>query len=214
MAQTSQFLPYIQPNVQGCPLAILNSALASTLLDFCERSQLWTRISEKTSVIPNVPRYTFMPEEQAVAVEASLALCEGRPLIQTTLDALNTEEPDWRSKTGRVPTKFFMDTSHSIRLYPEPTELIEDGLQVQISMKPKRDAKELPDFLYENWAETIAHGTLARLFAMSGKDWANPQLVGYHSDEYRAGLSRAKTKTIKSRQNVSLKVKNRPFGAF
>lgn len=214
MISIQKFVPQIASNVPACPRSILVATLSSTLMDFCERSLLWTKMSVPTDIVAKVPRYTFVPEDEATVVSASLALCNDRALEQTTLDELNSTKPSWRSTKGEAPTVYFMDTSYSIRVYPEPTKDLDKALQVQVALKPKRDAKEVPDFLYENWADTIVHGTLAKLFAMTSKEWANPQLVAFHEEEYRAGLSRAKSKAIKSRQSVSISVKNRPFGVF
>lgn len=213
MQSLRKFHEYVLPDVQGCPINVANNAILSTLIDFCEKSLLWKQEAEPTSIVAGINRYTFTPEEGAKVVEPVFVSIEDNQIPATSLADLDSLQPGWRELEQDKPTTYFMDTDQSIRLVGTPLEDLTDALEVHVALKPERGATEVADFLYEDWAEIIAHGALAKLHAMANKTWADSRVVQYHYRKYRNGLSRARSKSIKSWQGaVQTKIKYRKFG--
>jgi hypothetical protein len=55
--QWSTFLPLIQPHLPSCPIATINTYLASTTADFCMRTQLWRETYESEYTVANQAEY-------------------------------------------------------------------------------------------------------------------------------------------------------------
>lgn len=214
MATWKDFHEFVLPNVQGCPVGIVNSAIRSACIEFCEKSLLWQQKSAKTDIIAGEARYGFAPPAGARVVQPTFASINDEILLQTNLQDLDDLYPSWRTYAATKPTAYFMDGEDTIRLVGKPLEDIPASLEVHVALKPTRDAAECPDFLLEDWAEVIASGALYRLHAMVGKVWAEPTLSAFHNKLFRAGASLAKGKAAKSRQRSTKIVVPRRFGDY
>lgn len=213
MQPLRRFHELVLPDVPGCPLNVVNSTILSTIIDFCEKSLLWKHEADPTTIRAGYARYTFAPEAGSRVVEPVYVSLKQKPLLATSLAQLDDTTPGWRERQDKEPGAYYMDTEDSIRLVGIPSEDMEDALEVHVALKPERSAKEVPDFIYEDWAEIIAHGALAKLHAMSSRTWADPNVVNFHYRKYRRGLSRARSKALRSRQGaVKVGVQPRKFG--
>lgn len=213
MQALNKFHQYILPDVPGAPISVVNSALLSTIIDFCEKSLIWKKRSEETDIVAGYNLYSYAPETGTKVVEADAAFINGSELTPTTEELMNMSMPGWQSSESATPKWFYMTSDKTIRIIPTPTEDISAGLVVDTILRPTRDATEVPDFIYEDWAETIAYGTLSRLMAMANRTWSAPQMVSYYTRKYRQGLSRAKSKELKRRQRITqTSIQPRRFG--
>ena len=200
----TSFYEYVLPEVHGCPKGIAKTAIRDAVIEFCDKSQLWTAPSEPTDIKAGYSRYAFDARtDDAIVTTLTFAATEDNAIEIISQHELSKLDADWRNLTSSRPQQIFMDTADTVRLVGEPTEDIDEGLYVEVALKPSRASTECPSFILENWAETIAHGALSRLKAMVGRVWADANLVPYHRGEFRAGVSRAKSAAQKSRQVVS-----------
>lgn len=217
MLPWSSFRSYVLPNVKGCPIQIVDNAIKDAAIEFCERSEIWQVGATPIDLVAYEPRYGFVPPEDARVSKTTNAFLRIKPsqiieLRKTTRDNLDTYEPGWRTMEASYPTRYFMDTPNSIRVLGIPTETIPDSLWVLSVLKPTRLSTTGPDFLFEDWVETIAAGALKRLHAMEGRIWANTTLVGYYDKKFREGTAKAKIKAIKSYQQLTNLMKPANFG--
>lgn len=206
------FLPYIAPNVSGCPAGVMVQAIRNAAIEFCENTRLWKLRATGTDILKDEARYAYDTPSNAKVIEAVYVAINNSQLVKTCREELDECCPEWRETVDSRPKEYFMDTANTIRLVGIPSEDILGSLDVDVAVKPSRSAVDGPDFLFENWVEVIAHGALARLHAMAGNIWADPSLVKYHRKKFRHGISKAKSKELKSRQTISRKIKYRPFG--
>lgn len=206
------FYEYVLPEVHGCPKGIAKNAVRDSVIEFCEKSQIWTAPSELTDIVAGYSRYSFdARDDDAIVASIGYAAINDNPITRLSMFELEEKYPSWRYWEANTPTACFMDTSDSIRLVGSPTEDITDGLYVEVVLKPARTSVECPKFILENWAETIAHGALSRLKAMVGRPWADANMVAYHRNEFRAGVSRARSSVQKSGQTLSRSIKAKNF---
>ena len=106
--------------------------------------------------------------------------------------------PNWKDLKEETPKYYFLAFDDIVRLVGTPTKSFSNALSADVALKPSREAEKCPEFIFNDWAETIAAGALSRLHAMAGKIWANPELVNYYSKIFREGISRARSKSAKS----------------
>lgn len=204
MVTWDAFYEYVFPNVQGCPTSIVKHALRSSCIDFCARSFIWKQDSIMNDVVAGLNMYTFAPPTGAkvvtpyrVAIKDVLNNKE-QELTPYSLETLESFMPQWREQTSDYPDKYVLVTDDTIRMIGTPTKDIPESLNASVVLKPSRDAEDCPTFIYEDWAETIAAGALAKLHASKEKVWAIPELVPYYTKLYRDGVSRARSKASKS----------------
>ncbi len=200
----SSFYEYVLPEVHGCPKGIARTAIRDSVIEFCTKSLLWTAPSEKTDILAGYSRYAFDARvDDALTVTLAFASILDVPIDIVAEQSLKEYNTSWRNVTSNQSNVCFMDTNTTMRLVGVPTEDIPEGLYVEVALKPSRTSSECPQFIFEDWAQTISNGALAKLKAMVGRVWADAALVSYHRSEFRSGLSRAKSAAQKSRQVVS-----------
>lgn len=205
------FLEYVLPQVHGCPKAVARTAIRDAVIEFCEKSHLWVEPSELTNIYAGWARYAFdAREDDGIVTTLNYAAVEDKPLQIVSEEGLDSKM-HWRKLESNTPTMIFMDTSSTVRLVGVPTEDKEDALYLEVVLKPSRNSTECPQFIFEDWATYISHGALAILKAMAGRVWADPNLVSYHRNEFRAGISRAKSAAQKSYQVLSRSMRAQNF---
>lgn len=205
MVTWDAFYEYIFPSVQGCPMSMVKQAARDVCIDFCAKTLLWKQESTKNNIIAGEYLYTFappggskvvMPYRVAIIDPQTGDTSELTPYSEEDLDSLN---PLWRDKETEKPYGYVMVSDDTIRLVGKPTVTMLDSLVANVALKPTRMADSCPNFIFEDWAEVIAAGALAKLHASKNKVWAIPELVGHYTNIYRDGVSRAKSKSAKSR---------------
>lgn len=195
-----QFYELVAPSVQGCPQSMVILAIKNSCIEFCEKTHIWKQEGIVNDVIENIARYGFVPPRDAKVVTPYRVAINGKELVPTDLKVLEESAPRWRDIKSTVPYTYFLDTDDTIRLIGVPTETIPDSLEAGVVLKPTRESRGCPAFLYQDWAEPIAAGALSKLMAMKGKIWAQEALVGFYDRQFRAGISRARSKATKSWQ--------------
>ena len=204
MVTWDAFYEYVFPSVQGCPTSIVKHALRSACIDFCARTLIWKQDSVLNDVLAGQNLYTFAPPTGAKVVTPYRVAIKDtetgkdKELAAYSLETLESFSPSWREDAAEYPDKYVLITDDTIRLIGVPTKDILDSLSAGVALKPTRDAEDCPSFLYEDWAEVIAAGALAKLHASKEKVWAIPELVSYYTKLYRDGISRARSKATKS----------------
>lgn len=211
MVQWDRFHEYVMPSVQGCPVAMVNTAIRSACAEFCEKSHIWKQESIDNDVIENVYLYSFAPPIGSKVVTPYRVAIYDRELYPTDLETLEHTNPKWRDTEEELPKEYFLVTDNTIRLIGKPSKSMEASLTAGVVLKPSRDATSCPSFLYDDWVEVIAAGALSKLLAMRGKIWAQEALVPFYDRIFRAGIARAKSKSSKSWQKESKDMLPRKF---
>jgi hypothetical protein len=211
MAVLKDLYPYVMPSVQGCPVSLVDNAIRSAVIDFCERTNMWKYSFPTTDVVGGQSSYTFTAPTNSVISKPTFVSVNSIPLIPTNEEDLDNTNPYWRSSSTLQPIAYYMDYNSTLTLVPSPTDSITSGLLMEAALKPTITTTTYPDWMFNNWAETLAHGALMRLHAMPGKVWADPSTVALHRAKFREGVSRAKSRTMKSFAKQGKSVQPRSF---
>lgn len=204
MVTWDKFDEYVMPSVQGCPVSMVHSAVRSACIEFCEKSLIWKQDSIKNDILAGWDTYSFAPPPNAKVVMPYRMTIKtedmptGIEIEQVALSELESFLPKWQDAQSRIPKFYVLIADDTVRFIGTPTEDMPECLVAGVALKPTRNAKHCPTFIYSDWAETIAAGALARLHAMKQKDWAIPELVSYYQRNFKEGISRAKSKSDKS----------------
>lgn len=198
MATLSDFYPYVMPSVQGCPTPLVINAVRCAVNDFCERTMMWRYKFEAADLIAGQRDYSFVtPVGSSIAKPVYVAV-NGFQLQPTNTDDLDALTMGWRDAESSQPAMYYMDYNSTLVILPTPTISAVGGLDLEVALKIDITADYVPDWMFQNWAEIIAHGALMRLHAMPGKAWADTQTVQYHRSKFREGITHARSRTMKS----------------
>lgn len=211
MAVFSSLYPYVMPAVQGCPSAIADSAIRLALIEFCEKTNMWKHSFNPINIVADQDVYTFTLPTGAAMSKPTYVAVSGQFVSPTNEEDLDLLYASWRDTTSKQPIMYYMDYDGSMILVPTPSDSITGGLKVEAALRPAIDSTTFPDWILENWAEVIAHGALMRLHAMPGKVWSDTKTVAFHRAKFRDGITRAKSRTMKSFSRQGKSVQPRQF---
>ena len=181
----TSFIPYIRPEVPGCPDLMIEQKLMSTLIDFCAKTDIWQEDIDSSTLIPAVKEIEIdVPDGTTLNKILRLRYKDTKEIVATSVDWLDRNEPNWRTKTSGVGDYFIHTGKATIQLVGHASEVETLALRGRMSLKPKRTATTVYDMLYEDYCEAIAAGTKASLMAMSAKEWTNPEMAQVYSLAY------------------------------
>jgi len=189
MATLEAFLPYVEPHLLGAPLPGLLHEIRQSAITFCERTRVWKE-AHAVPLRAGVSAYE-VPEPDTESGQVAI-LEEVRTadlLLQPqTPDDLKRRYQDWQTATGTPLYYTQLDPNH-ITLVPAP--VAKGTLSVRVCCKPDRSATAVPDFLFQHYAETIAHGAVARALETRGNPYGAPKLAVYHREHFERGIHQA-----------------------
>ena len=109
---------------------------------------------------------------------------------------------NWRTDV-RLPTRYYFvdDTTVGLLLAPDAT----GALRINAALKPTRTATTFPDWIYQRYAETLAHGAKARLMMVPTKPYSNPKLAEWHRDQFNGGCGEAMIRTARGSSRAALR---------
>jgi hypothetical protein len=190
----------ILPDVPGCPLPSVDSALAISASDFCARTHVWREPLDFQFAIKNIPDYDV--DGSAVIESVLWAVLDGQTLTHIDPRYINKDNLTNAAK----PTSFWVVNDTAIRLYPIPDAKYK--LDIEVALKPARNADGIEDWIYESYIDPIVSGAIWRLARVPGKDWSNPEIAMYHYKLYEQGITAAR---IRDHRNTRLQVAQRAF---
>ena len=201
MKPIDDFLPLILPRAPGCPEPIAFDAIRQAAIEFCERTRIWRDTDQ------------FMADEfgdifapaQSVVYQIEDARFDGRRLIPIGVQDLNGMYPDcdWTTKTGEQPQYVTQLHPDTIKVVPSMSGMV----TLTLLLKPTNNAQELPDFIFDQYARTIADGALAEILMIPGQPYTNPQGGAMYSQRFQQRLDSLQVQGLKGQQCAPIHTK-------
>ena len=181
--QLSEFLPLILPHAPGCPDPVATFNLRLSAIEFCERTRCWRHILNTTVTTQN--KVIVAPPYAAIH-EFEHAYFEGEELAPTQFSDIDHGE----DMAGTVPRYITQVGPDTVALYPFAT----GNLQLSLFLKPRGGNEygtvsdnplddaydQVPGFMLAQHGEPIAFGALARILAIPGQPFSNPQMAQFY----------------------------------
>jgi len=123
----------------------------------------------------------------------------------------NRDSGNWIYREAAYPTAFYITADRVLYLYPIPTETSLRGLQITAFLEPTRASTTVPDFIYENYFQTILDGTLAILLKTPGQAWTDVTLGHQRRLAFLESMADDKNVHTRGRTVRSLRVTPRRF---
>lgn len=176
----------------GVPPEIVADAVRKTAIDFCQQSTIWEYTDHFMSQT-NVQDYPLdIPFDARVAsmrwvTVGGTSLSANAPAPMPVLWGSNNPA----SINGRYGYTFAMEGREFVWVNPAPQDCT-TTIEFCCALKPKQSACQIPDFLMEDYNDTLASGAAYRMFAMPKQDWTNNALAMLNYKEYMRGVARAR----------------------
>lgn len=207
------FHPFVATEVIGCPDPTINQALLLTAIEFCRETKAWTEIQEPIPLEGGAFEYEMDAPTGALVQTVRDVWIGSRRLTPITMAGLQNVMPDWATAQGSEPSHYSMAGELPLlRVYPIPANTTGQALVVRASYVPKTNATTLPDFLGQRHIEGVASGAKARLMAMPGTPWSNPELASYYRAMYDQSILNARIEEAHDRVPGTIRVQPRSFG--
>lgn len=188
-----KILPFVVPEVPGAPDALVERQIMLAANDFCIATGVWDEIQDPMTVIDKVHTYDVdVPTASQVATIKNI-WTPTRQLIPATMDQIQQFIPNWQSSTGSEPVYYNAAQDWTtFRIFPIPENANKIKMTLRVAYAPDQFGSVLPSFLMDRWLDEVCAGAKARLMAMQGKAWTNPQAAIYNQRLYEDGVLNAK----------------------
>ena len=172
----------VSAEIEGVSSTLIEHHVMRTIIDFCERSQIWQEDVGPIVVRPGVDTYEIFPDREKAVVQVKTVFAkDGEDLI----------ELDY----GKDPCSwaFYHDSPSHITVLPLD-ELEGKRLIINAAVKPvfNRNAPfQFSQLVVDDYFDAISAGTKARVFRVPGKEYSNPNLSVHYQQMYEAAANDA-----------------------
>lgn len=214
MKNHTDFLDYVMPQVPGANPDMALLEVKNTIIDFCEKSFILQETLDPVTAIDGLADYDLEPPSNRRVTKILKAWYKGRELVPVSFDEINTpaaynpnapEAPVRRED----PRNIFQKGPDVFSVYPIPNETVANAMTLVVALKPTRSVDTIDDVIFEDYAEIIGHGAIARMAISPTKPYYDPKLAAAREALYRAGLNVARDRALKNYVRVSKHVKIR-----
>ena len=211
--KTADLLPYLLAEVPAAPDVTAKMALVQAAIEFCRETQAWDELQDPITVIDGINTYDLDAPADATVVSIKEVWAADRQLVPVTLAKLVEVMPNWQTAEGSDPVYYNAAVDWAtIRIFPSPVNANSQKLTLRVVYQPKLTATALPDFLANNYLDTLLSGAKARLMLMPQKAWSSPELGAYHKGLFDQGIVQARIDIFHERAPGTVTVRPRRFG--
>ncbi len=198
MKALSVFYPYVLPYVPGCPNPMAKQAIRSACIEFAGRSCV-VQNTQSESAIANQPNYD-VEEPSGMTLVRVLAVYYGtrrlearsREMVNNAVAARGENVGSETYATGTPNEWFNRDPAEPVvSLYPVPYAADTSAITIVAAHQPAHTATRVADILFDDYAEDIANGALARLLSMPNQPFSNPALAERHEKKFVDSMRQA-----------------------
>jgi hypothetical protein len=215
MKRLEDFYPFILPEVLGCPEPVVDHALVSTMIDFCEKTLVHQVDLDPITVVRGIIDYELDPPiNQTLITRVMKVFYKDTELTAVAPDDVRVAQLYNKYFEGvqpqeGTPRMYVQKDPRTISIFPFPQETERLALTLRAALKPTRSATQFDDILYEEYAETIGHGTVSRLAMQSGKTYTDLKLAGLKNVLYTAGVNVARQRASRGSTRANQQVRMR-----
>lgn len=162
--------------------AIIEHHAHRTIIDFCERTQIWQEDVGPIQVIPEIDNYEISSNRFAAVVQVRSVFAED--------DNGDLVEFDYGQNLDSW--SYYRDSAYHMTVAPLD-ELVGRQLIVNASLKPKlyNGVFKFAQIVTDDYFDAIASGIKSRILRIPNKEWTNPQMAGAYAGQYEQAINAA-----------------------
>jgi hypothetical protein len=208
---TSSWLSDVSSRVPGASETEILTAIGTIVREFCTKTLLYIKQLTAIDVIAGTGTYILTAPTGYAIIGTERVELNGQYVDATSLDLLDRSPENWQVQTSDQPQEYIIDAEKQLRFKDIPSVSYTAGLIVWASLKPAITATGVPDFIYDDWYETILNGSVTYLLRMPNKNFTSLEGSQFFENIYRGSLSEAKGKKFTGKAKVSIRVQTPPF---
>lgn len=205
MVNIDRFYPYVMPYAEGASEMLVEQFLIDTAIDFCSKTLIVQRDLDPMSMIPGIVEYDLdQPAQQKIHM-LMRAFHGANPIEIVTQDMAASNPAHYGNwfYAGAVvpegtPTAIFQKNEKTLLVNRAPHALEPIIITISAALKPARNATQLDDILFDDYAQTLALGTAAKLLMLPGKAFTNPNTAVVYDTQYQQQRSLAQLRAATS----------------
>lgn len=211
MRSLDDFLPFLAAYAQSVPDPLAYQYLRWAATELCERTRCWRFVDVIT---------VSGLEDQIICTPAGADLFEiedawwsngddqfySRPLARVpfadvSADLLRIDAQNMAVK----PDAITQVSQQSVLALPRAAGV----LKLSMFLKPSKDTMEVPDFLFDQFAQPIACGALYWILNVPGQTYTNPQLAQMMASDHNSICDRNFAHNIRGQQRAPARARSR-----
>ena len=170
MAAYSSLLKEVLPYVPLCPDTLVEQAIRSATIEFCERSKAFILDIDPLSTIAGVFEYDFDIPTGTEVHQILYMTYDGNDMDPISPRSLELNYPDWRNRTGN-PHVYLQKTPTTFWVVPVPSGSKE--LILSVALKPTTASNNIDTTVANTYRDAIIYGALYRLLRMPNREWSD-----------------------------------------
>ena len=187
MTDLSAFVPLVLPHVPGAPDVAALLAIRRAILEFCKRAPVWQSF-KVADLIAHTSSYTVSPETNGVVHSIQAVKLNGMPLRPLQLVGLAAQGLGTGEAT---PTGYYVSAPGVVTLCPTPDVGGVGALAFFCTNIPTATCTAIPDFMFNNYCQTVIDGALAYLLSTPNKAWFQADLAAWYQSVFNSGIATA-----------------------
>lgn len=220
MITLESFLPYVLPSASNCPEPLAIQALRNAAIDFCTRTDLIQRVFTPNVIAGTATLAIDVPNNMTVGRVMEMYYKDSRmhPAtpdgVRSPLAMRGANIGDATIVTG-YPRFYFQTTpdSDTFNVYPVPdaTAALTAGYTLRVSFVPDQECMTVDDTLFDDYAEDIANGALARILMTPGQSFTSVTASAAYRSMFEGAIKAGRRQTQMGYTNGAQRIAPRPF---
>jgi hypothetical protein len=207
-----QFLSQVTQYVPDVSEFVAIDAIRNAAIEFCTKSLYWQTDLAPIPVEANKGTYQLITPGDTKIVQLISSYFDENLLIPQSPDRLANiyRMGDWQTMQGS-PQYITQIIKPEVILVPTPVVTNGQTLNIRVALAPTRESQEIDSEIYEQWAETIAMGARARLYAQPKMPYYDKQAATDATKLFRYDINRARIAVNKGLTRTSSQVEYQRF---
>jgi hypothetical protein len=201
----SDLLPDVLPNLAADPSdPVTERAIRRAVIEFCAGSWVWQHFMDPIDLVAGESFYDLEPPTGGDISAIMDVKCDGRSLVNKSLEWLNKEHPSWRLDR-EAPKWFTQTTPDQIILAKVPDISVTGGLLVTMATEPARTSTNFPRWICNSFIYNLVDGALATLMLMPDKPWTDLKNGQARLESFNTAISNARANGIAALSRAPLR---------
>lgn len=208
MGQISDLVPDVMLYTPGAPDILVEQKILDAAIEFCNLSGYWQQELDPFETIATNDNYDIdTPSDSVIRHILSLSV-NGLTIYPSKTVELDRRSQGWRTRTG-PPKRFVMKSMTELMLTPIPDAVY--PVTAFASLRPSKDATEIPDILIDFKREEIVAGAIFKLLTIPGRQWTDMQTAGFYRQQFYRGVKQARIDANKQYSNATQFTNHKPI---
>ena len=191
MKPWADFYDFCHADVPGVLGLVAERELRRAAQEFCEKTKVWTVDLDPIFIFPNIGLYELdlPPGTKIVKVMGATLHGQNVPLLTV----------------GEHGYGIVFTSQMTFQMQPQPQD--RQQITFRVVLAPNHASTGIDDALFAQYAEQIATGAKARLYAQPQKTYTDPGLAAIEQEKFALFMAREKIEAAKGFSGAPLRIK-------